>query len=263
MMNGCGVVGCFKILFHLCSMRYLIICLLLSSVCNAQLVLTDEFDFWEDQSSHNYSVSGITFQGAYVCSGDNSLRVSNCSVGFGSVTIDVAVNPLCDTIQLDFLVAWGGITSVYADAMNVGLIPDTTNCMYTSILIPNASSISADGFVTLNVTDTILGCTGDIQLSRVKVYSNPGFTTGTSAYNKFERSVVFPNPSAGLFYLASPDMSTLKNLTVINSSGQIVFAEEKYPASSQINLMNEPDGIYFIRLRTEQRVFTQKIILRK
>jgi hypothetical protein len=246
-------------------MRCVLILLLCSQVCSAQLAQTDEFDFWEDQITHNYSVAGVTHQGAYICTGDYALRIGDCGVGTGSVTIDVAVNPLCDTIQLDFLVAWVNPSpTVYADTIYLGLIPNIPSCNYMSILIPGASTISADGFVTLTVADTIgSSCTGDVQLSRVKVYSSPGMTTEISAHDGEEHSVVFPNPSNGLFYLTLPALLSLKNLAVFNSFGQIVFSEARYPSSGQINLLNEPDGIYFVHLNAEQGVITQKIILRR
>jgi hypothetical protein len=239
---------------------FLMLLTLISSVCSAQLTQTDMFDFWEDQSTHNYLVSGITFQGAYVCSGDNSLRLSNCSAGSGTVSIQVAVTPLCDTIQLDFLNAWGGPAPVYADAMYAGLIPDTTNCSYISIMIPNASVVSADGFVTLNITDTIFGCSGDLQLSRVNVYSSTVITTGILS-DEFRQATVFPNPSAGLFQLSMQNINSIRTLVVMNLYGEVVRSENKY--CGQIDLRNQPDGIYFIHIVAERGTITRKVLLRR
>ena len=242
---------------------FCVLLLLSCSICNAQFTQTDEFDFWEDQGSHNYSVSGTTSHGAYVCSGDNSLRLSNCALGSGSVTIDVAVNPLCDSIRLDFLVAWGGTTPVHADTVYAGIIPSTASCNTASIIIPNASSISADGFISLTITDTINGCSGDIQLSRVKVYSTQGFTTGISANDESGHPAVFPNPSAGLFSVSAQDIRIVKNIRVVNSSGQIVFTEDKYPRAGTVDIRDQPAGIYFVLIYTDRGTISQKLILQK
>lgn len=80
---------------------------------------------------------------------------------------------------------------------------------------------------------------------------------------------VFPNPSSGLInvrfeaFNAEPVEITLFNLVgeVIYSSG-----EQIYPVgtrTSSINLENNPSGIYFLRLKKGDRLYTQKVTITK
>ena len=68
---------------------------------NDGYALTDEFDYWEDQSSHSYVCTGQCKHGTYSCGDDDSLRVGDCGVGTGSVRI--TVNVIADTDEIKLL----------------------------------------------------------------------------------------------------------------------------------------------------------------
>lgn len=71
---------------------------------------------------------------------------------------------------------------------------------------------------------------------------------------------IFPNPSSGTFNLnMNFDYSEISLTNVI---GEEVFKTTNQNVD-QINLSDQPNGIYFLKIKTSQEVLTNKIIIRK
>ena len=163
-------------------------------VIDSSFTLTDEFDFWEDQSSHDYRVAGATLSGAYSCSGesfctipncgDSSLRLGNGGNGGGEVSIEMDVTQGTDEIILGLNSAWcngngGNVFDLIIDGVDFSssinwdeLNLCTSQCQEKEIPLSGLSDYTEDGKINIEISDAhpeTLG--GDSQLTYLKVYS--------------------------------------------------------------------------------------------
>ncbi len=75
--------------------------------------------------------------------------------------------------------------------------------------------------------------------------------------NNFENDnkvLVFPNPTKGLFKIRC---DVLRKAQVYNLSGEIIFTTN----NKEVNLSQQTEGIYFLKLFTKKGVIVEKIIL--
>lgn len=80
---------------------------------------------------------------------------------------------------------------------------------------------------------------------------------------------VFPNPSTGKFQLAinsdqlAKDASSTYNLTVSNILGEIIYTvtNQSISPSAKIDLSSKPKGIYFVKVQSEDRVYSEKVVI--
>ncbi|MHC4475586.1 MAG: DUF4350 domain-containing protein [Planctomycetota bacterium] len=139
---------------------------------SGQYILTDEFDYWEDQSSHSYATTGEVSLGAYNCGLDDSLRVGSCSHGTGSARIVVSVIPGTDELKLRYkvpIVNSAG-SALYVDGVYQGTIV-SNGCDWEEKVVTGMSSYTADGAVEIEIADEVIGCDGDVQITYIEVYS--------------------------------------------------------------------------------------------
>jgi len=240
--------------------------LLFAGTARAQLVQTDEFDYWEDQSTHSFSASGITYQGAYTCSTDKTLRCGDCGNGTGAASVVLKVNAGCDTVLLTFLVGWaGGNTKVTVDGVQLGTL-DGGSCAFDSVMLVSASALTADSAVTVVVRDTILGCAGDIQLARVKAYASPALSsTGMAQTGGPAHALsVFPNPANGSFDLSVPGHHETVRISLKDIRGSVVFQEFLPAGTDRLHVDADmlADGMYFLTAVESGNMLTEKIVIR-
>ena len=74
---------------------------------------------------------------------------------------------------------------------------------------------------------------------------------------------VFPNPSYGIFNLdISQQPFAISSIEVYNEFGQKVYFQSKNQNSkSKIDLTNQPDGIYTLKLKTENGIIVKKLVI--
>ncbi len=77
-----------------------------------------------------------------------------------------------------------------------------------------------------------------------------------SADNLFS---VFPNPGNGIFLIKSEIKNS--SIEIVNVLGEKVYATKINSAQSEIDLSKQPQGIYFIKLISEQGTATKKLII--
>jgi uncharacterized protein (TIGR02145 family) len=82
--------------------------------------------------------------------------------------------------------------------------------------------------------------------------------------NKTEELNIFPSPSSGAFTINIGSAESYHLITIYNATGQLVFenkigTEKIYP----INLTDQPNGIYFIRLEGEKNSVIKKVLIQK
>ncbi|MES2589600.1 MAG: T9SS type A sorting domain-containing protein [Bacteroidota bacterium] len=82
--------------------------------------------------------------------------------------------------------------------------------------------------------------------------------SGTSEIQKLSDFAVYPNPSKGKFKIAENNFDEISKIEVLNIFGQQVdFENNNY----EITLTNPSKGIYFVRLFSDSKMSTQKIVV--
>jgi hypothetical protein len=87
----------------------------------------------------------------------------------------------------------------------------------------------------------------------------------TLASEEFEQNIVsiYPNPSSEIFNIKLGDIQP-KSLDVTDISGKIIYSKKVFDNTNnndtQINLSNMSNGVYFIKIATDRKSVTKKII---
>lgn len=76
--------------------------------------------------------------------------------------------------------------------------------------------------------------------------------------------VVFPNPNVGHFYIEYNQDVSIDKIQIINNLGKLVYSSNKaHGRIFEINLSrNLPPGFYFVRIRSEDEISTNKIVIK-
>ncbi|MDB5227868.1 MAG: serine/threonine kinase family protein [Bacteroidota bacterium] len=71
---------------------------------------------------------------------------------------------------------------------------------------------------------------------------------------------IYPNPSTNIFHLTGIEQKIL-NLTVYNLQGQKIFQNSNFSNKDEVNLSDQPKGIYFMKIEENSNSTTEKIIV--
>ena len=90
-----------------------------------------------------------------------------------------------------------------------------------------------------------------------------GPTAVNDVSDAFSMISLYPNPSSGKFQLTIGNWkSTNGKIEIYNTMGEKVFQSPiRQLRNSTIDVSNQPDGIYFINIKTEKESFTKKLII--
>jgi PKD repeat protein len=77
---------------------------------------------------------------------------------------------------------------------------------------------------------------------------------------------VFPNPSNGIFdMIISVNSDAPANISIFSSTGEMIFSEEKKISSEEnhfrYNLSNYSSGLYYIKVKSDNTIFSRKILI--
>ena len=89
------------------------------------------------------------------------------------------------------------------------------------------------------------------------------FSTITVGINKAANKLglsIYPNPTNGIFTLNVKAKNVI--IEIMNTTGQVIFTKTNVNTNEQINLSNNPKGIYFVTVISNETVTTQKVIVR-
>ena len=88
----------------------------------------------------------------------------------------------------------------------------------------------------------------------------------TTAVNELPSSdfnfQVYPNPTSEVFNLKMSQFENVQ-IKIYNIYGECIHQQISKSTNQQIDLSSQPNGIYFLQLKTEQGVITKKIIIQK
>ena len=155
--------------------------------------------------------------------------------------------------------------SAFAEAMNVKIgtvasvagmttqlvdLPSITDTTYpvsnTTFTVP-ASGTYYIGFHAKSAADADYLIIDDVSIDIVAdVAENPSSDIS-----------MFPNPASTMLTINSPEK--IKHIKVINLLGSVVFEQDIFTNSLQLNTSDYTKGIYFVVVTTEKQNFTRKI----
>jgi hypothetical protein len=72
---------------------------------------------------------------------------------------------------------------------------------------------------------------------------------------------VFPNPTAGLIHVELPT-GKMTEIKIYNAEGQLLTTYTNNPAggnSATFDLSSEPEGVYYLQIRSENQIFGKKV----
>lgn len=71
---------------------------------------------------------------------------------------------------------------------------------------------------------------------------------------------IIPNPNNGIFRIVTTDLKG-STLTIFNAIGEIIYQSTIVNPQSDLDLSNQPSGIYFLHINGENKSSTKKIVL--
>jgi hypothetical protein len=87
---------------------------------------------------------------------------------------------------------------------------------------------------------------------------------GVASLNN-EMFSIKPNPSSGIFALSFSSSIALKNIQIdiFDITGNVLYQMTKpQNTSTQIDISNQPKGVYFLQIKSDDMVETKRIILK-
>jgi rhodanese-related sulfurtransferase len=116
------------------------------------------------------------------------------------------------------------------------------------------------------------GYSGD-EATKISIESNGGkldlnieFENGTIVGIEEQQIVafnVYPNPANQNLYFKLGGLSTFDEISVLNIAGQEVLRETEDSISNGLNISNLRNGIYFVRLKTDDQIISRKFIVKR
>ncbi len=83
--------------------------------------------------------------------------------------------------------------------------------------------------------------------------------SGIDSPNGNQALFIYPNPSNGIFTIANAD--PISSIKVYDALGQLILFTSQ--SVNQIDLSMESDGIYFVRMETDEKIITEKLVISK
>jgi hypothetical protein len=87
--------------------------------------------------------------------------------------------------------------------------------------------------------------------------------TGIKEISKTPIFNLYPNPANDILHIQSTIQSGDMTISIIAIDGREVYHEDHLPADKDVDLSSFKAGLYFVRIVSEERVYTQKLLLNK
>ena len=112
-----------------------------------------------------------------------------------------------------------------------------------------------------NFTGEIAECQHGFFRMKSDSTEHPDQTQNTDKANTTNASsFLSPNPNNGKFNLQLKE-NTLSEIFIYNDMGQLVYQQKNNSSSQQIDLSAQPKGIYFVKVQSADKVYTEKVVV--
>ena len=91
------------------------------------------------------------------------------------------------------------------------------------------------------------------------------FSYGTLQIDNFSNAfTISPNPSTGLINIRFDNETNQTKLSIFNTLGKLVYKQESlFKGTNTIDLSSESEGIYFIKISSNNNTITKKISINR
>lgn len=207
----------------------------------------EEVDFINDTSDLHISCSNTTLNGGLVIAGlttdiDGNTRSSSPTIGADEILLND--NNIFALTSIDARPATAIILDAGASSGNVTYLWNTGET--TQTIVANTS-----GFYRVTLTDDCGSYTDSIEVALGGIAS----INEQDAFN----TNVYPNPSNGLYTITLEEFEDV-TLTVFNTAGKVVLTKSLANQSTKIDLSNQTNGFYIMRLVGDNKVATKRLI---
>ncbi len=184
------------------------------------------------------------------------------TINFGSITL-TSVNPLSYNGNI-FLAKYDSSGNVVLAKSSSGVSSSSGTGYGVATDLQGSAFVTgffrgptiSFGSVTLTNTDT-MPWAGNADVYLLKF----GNTTSIEKENNVARNLtIFPNPSSGTITLLGTKQN--EDLLIFNSVGQNIITTKALFEKTEIDLSNQPKGIYFVQLKSSEETITKKLILK-
>lgn len=175
-----------------------------------------------------------------------TVQISQLSTG-GSPTLWTLPTP--PSLNGNFFVGHDHTTLVNGDTVALMSAPTSTNSMWAN---------ETTGWGDLSTYNITHGA------AIIPVICNSTTTGEKEILGKIDDILVFPNPSNGTLNVALTEKKEA-TIEVYNLVGKLVYTSGN-PINTQlftINIENQPNGIYFVTIKTENNSTTKKVLIAK
>ena len=163
-----------------------------------------------------------------------------------------------------------GVKKYITDDPQIGIVKTDSLGQNSSECIFEANTISEIETVTSNTIMFTLEAIGamsqlSIQLSSTSITAETGCVAFVGAVNEelFEDNIhIFPNPTNGIITIQTTNGEQLNGLEVYNTFGELIYQIDGLEMNEvTIDLNANPRGIYFLKLRINEKKYSRKIVL--
>jgi len=218
----------------------------------------DLTNFELTDNSYHYSVdldednctSSQTF-----CTEDDSTPIP---IDYVKDPLDMPYFTITGLSNATYNIKWYNTLGYFTNATNTSVTEVTNTDCQQSTSVP-----TVDGILTLTPPCLASGYAYDYAFIIEKQQLKGLLENGEITHEKFGSIIeVIPNPNSGLFnlYLIEGFEGDIE-VTIINSIGSVVFQKNVHNTKNiSLNIENEPNGIYFIKVKSNTSIKVEKII---
>jgi beta-glucanase (GH16 family) len=154
----------------------------------------------------------------------------------------------------DWLSSWGYLS------------PETTmsgdNFFYTGTKIFYKKSDNYIGYFSWESCENLNPVCVDNSNDYSRVYKKQSIDQNYTNYDPVERVTLFPNPSTGIFKLNWDNQKSFK-VEIIDCFGKLILEKQCSEENIDLNLSNEKEGIYLLKLSNGHEIVSKTIVLKK
>jgi hypothetical protein len=186
-----------------------------------------------------------------------SFRVTDCNASPTNIQVN---NPSCSNVPYSNTINWVGSGLGWWFDIST----DSTFVSFSNKNVDNLTSTTAPAGFSSGLTlqpNTIYywRMWNGTTWTYGKSFNVPICATGIQETDLNSEIFVYPSIGSGEFYVRAASNIQLKEMIVYNVIGEIVFRTN----DSKIILSSQPNGIYFIQVKTEDATIAKKIIIQK
>lgn len=180
------------------------------------------------------------------CSFNTTSLTNNNSSGNNE---DIFVGKYSEAGALVWVKSAGGI---YRD-----MSTDISSTSNGEVTITGKLTSNTMAFGSTNLTSGGAGYYSDLFIAKL------GIPTGINNYSSKSYLSVYPNPGNGIFHLKFDQASELKStgVFVANILGQTVYSKPLIQNITEIDLRDQPKGIYFIQIRNQNTTLNESKLI--